>query len=125
MLRGNVKFRIQSEISAAISTLTAGVRRISLAIVAAHFLKGIVFLKLVWIWIVLTIRFASYGRFFERAKMSENCQKTSKTWFFWRFFRVRSNPLRESGCRVSKTRSFAILVSRVKKRLFQTSLKPV
>ena len=55
---------------------------------------------------VLTIRFASYGRFFERAKMSENRQKTSKTGGFWRFFRVRSNPLRESGCRVSKTGFF-------------------
>ena len=51
---------------------------------------------------VLTIRFASYGRFFKRGKMSENRQKTSKTGGFWRFFRVRSNPLRESGCRVSK-----------------------
>ena len=48
MLRGNANFRIQSEISAAISTLTAGVRGILLAIVAAHFLKGIVFSKLVW-----------------------------------------------------------------------------
>ena len=47
MLRGNAQFRIQSEISAAISTLTAGVRG-SLAIVAARFLKGIVFSKLVW-----------------------------------------------------------------------------
>ena len=45
MLRGNGKFRIQSEISAAISTLTAGVRGISLAIVAAHFLKGNCFLE--------------------------------------------------------------------------------
>ena len=43
--------------------------------------------------IVLTIRFASYGRFFERGKMSENRQKTLKTVGFWRFFRVRSNPL--------------------------------
>ena len=50
---------------------------------------------------VLTIRFASYGRFFERSKMSENCQKTSKTGGFWRFFRIRSNSLPESGCRVS------------------------
>ena len=56
--------------------------------------------------IVLTIRFASYGRFFERAKMSENRQKTLKTWGFWQFFRVRSNPLRESGCRVLKTEGF-------------------
>ena len=56
--------------------------------------------------IVLTIRFASYGRFFERGKMSENRQKTSKTGGFWRFFRVRSNPLRESGCPVSKTGDF-------------------
>ena len=55
---------------------------------------------------VLTIRFASYGRFFERGKMSENRQKTSKTGGFWRFFRVRSNSLRESGCRVSKTGFF-------------------
>ena len=55
---------------------------------------------------VLTIRFASYGRFFERGKMSENRQKTSKTGGFWRFFRVRSNPLPESGCRVSKTGGF-------------------
>ena len=55
---------------------------------------------------VLTIRFASYGRFFERGKMSESRQKTSKTRCFWRFFRVRSNPLRESGCRVSKTGVF-------------------
>ena len=55
---------------------------------------------------VLTIRFASYGRFFERGKMSENRQKTSKTGGFWQFFRVRSNPLRESGCRVSKTDGF-------------------
>ena len=54
----------------------------------------------------LTIRFASYGRFFERGKMSENRQKTLKTVGFWRFFRVRSNPLRESGCRVSKTGGF-------------------
>ena len=56
--------------------------------------------------IVLTIRFATYGRFFERAKMSENRQKTSKTDVFLRFFHVRSNPLRESGCRVSKTEGF-------------------
>ena len=35
---------------------------------------------------VLTILFASYGRFFERGKMSENRQKTSKTGFFLRFF---------------------------------------
>ena len=55
---------------------------------------------------VLTIRFASYGRFFERGKMSENRQKTSKTGGFWRFFRVRSKPLRESACQVSKTESF-------------------
>ena len=40
MLRGNAKFRIQSEIGAAISTLTVGVRGISLAIVAAHFFEG-------------------------------------------------------------------------------------
>ena len=39
MLRGNAKFRIQSEISAAISTLTAG------TIVAAHFFKGNCFLE--------------------------------------------------------------------------------
>ena len=51
---------------------------------------------------VLTIRFALYGRFFERGKMSENRQKTLKIVGFWRFFRVRSNPLRESGCQVSK-----------------------
>ena len=38
--------------------------------------------------------------------MSENRQKTSKTGGFWRFFRVRSNHLRESGCRVSKTEGF-------------------
>ena len=44
--------------------------------------------------IVLTIRFASYGRFFE------------KTGGFWQFFHVRSNPLRESGCRMSKTKGF-------------------
>ena len=56
--------------------------------------------------IVLTIRFATYGRFFERAKMTENRQKTSKTGGFWRFFRVRSNPLRESGCQVSKIDGF-------------------
>ena len=56
--------------------------------------------------IVLTIRFASYGRFFERGKMSENRQKTSKIEDFLRFFHVRSNPLRESGCRVSKTEGF-------------------
>ena len=55
---------------------------------------------------VLTIRFASYGRFFKRGKMSENRQKTSKTGVFLRFFRVRSNPLRESGCQVSKTGFF-------------------
>ena len=94
--------------------------------------------------IVLTIRFASYGRFFERAKMSENRQKTSKTDGFLRFFHVRSNPLRESGCRVSKTvvflrfwcaricanDSFALYgllqtLSRGEKRWFQTSLKPI
>ena len=90
---------------------------------------------------VLTIRFASYGRFFERGKMSENRQKTSKTGGFWRFFRVRSNPLRESGCRVSKTGDFGVpesvltirfasygllqTLSRGEKRWFQTSLKPV
>ena len=45
MLRGNAKFRIQSEISAAISTLTAGVGGILLAIVAAHFFKGNCFLQ--------------------------------------------------------------------------------
>ena len=39
MLRGNAKFRIQSKINAAISTL------ISLAIVAAHFFKGNCFLE--------------------------------------------------------------------------------
>ena len=55
---------------------------------------------------VLTIRFASYGRFFERGQMSKNRQKTSKTVGFWQFFRVRSNPLRESGCQVSKTKGF-------------------
>ena len=55
---------------------------------------------------VLTIRFASYGRFFERGKMSENRQTTLKTGGFWRFFRVRSNPLRESGSQVSKTGVF-------------------
>ena len=44
MLRGNAKFRIQSEISAAISTLTAGVG-ILLAIVAAHFFEGNCFLE--------------------------------------------------------------------------------
>ena len=47
-----------------------------------------------------------YGRFFERGKMSENRQKTSKTGGFWRFFRVRSNPLRESGYQVLKTGFF-------------------
>ena len=56
--------------------------------------------------IVLTICFATYGRFFERAKMSENRQKRLKTKGFLRFFHVRSNPLRESGCRVLKTRAF-------------------
>ena len=50
--------------------------------------------------IVLTIRFATYGRFFKKAKMSENRQKTSKTKDFLRFFHVRSNSLRDSGCRV-------------------------
>ena len=48
----------------------------------------------------------SFCLIFERGKMSENRQKTSKTGGFWRFFRVRSNPLRESGCRVSKTGVF-------------------
>ena len=95
--------------------------------------------------IVLTIRFASYGRFFEKGKMSENRQKTSKTGGFWRFFRARSNPLQESGCPVSKTVFFfcdfgvpeSVLtirfasyglfqtLSRGEKRWFQTSLKPV
>ena len=94
--------------------------------------------------IVLTIRFATYGRFFERAKMSENSQKTSKTDGFLRFFHVRSNPLRESGCRVSKTEGFLRFwcaqicandlfchirplqtLSRGEKRWFQTNLKPV
>ena len=56
--------------------------------------------------IVLTIRFATYGRFLKRAKLSKNRQKTSKTDGFLRFFHVRSNPLRESGCRVSKTEGF-------------------
>ena len=32
--------------------------------------------------------------------------KNVKNWGFWRFFRVRSNPLQESGCRVSKTGFF-------------------
>ena len=92
--------------------------------------------------IVLTIRFATNGRFFERAKMSENRQKTSKTEGFLRFFHVRSNPLRESGCRVSKTEGFLRFwcaricandlfcyirplqtLSRGEKRWFQTSLK--
>ena len=53
-----------------------------------------------------TTRFATYGRFFKKSKMSENRQKTSKTEGFLRFFNVRSNPLRESGCRVSKTEGF-------------------
>ena len=53
--------------------------------------------------IVLTTRFATYGRFFETSKMSENRQETSKTEGFWRFF---SCSLRESGCRVSKTEGF-------------------
>ena len=79
---------------------------------------------------VLTIRFASYGRFFERGKMSENRQKTSKTGgfgdFFWSgaplsgnpavecqklrvfcdFFLVGCTPLRENEGRVSKTGFF-------------------
>ena len=36
--------------------------------------------------IVLTIRFATYGRFLNKAKMSENYQKTSKTDGFCHFF---------------------------------------
>ena len=55
---------------------------------------------------VLTIRFATYGRFLKRPKMSENCQKTLKTDGFLRFFHARSNPLRQSGLRVSKTEGF-------------------
>ena len=38
--------------------------------------------------------------------LRENCQKTLKTGGFWRFFRVRSNPLRESGCQMLKTGFF-------------------
>ena len=48
--------------------------------------------------IVLTICFATYGRFFKRTKMSESRQKTSKTEGFWQFFHVRSNPLRAFEC---------------------------
>ena len=94
--------------------------------------------------IVLTIRFATYGRFLKRAKMSENRQKTSKTDGFMRFFHVRSKPLRESGRRVSKTEGFLRFwcaricpndlfcyirpsprLSRGAPRWFQTSLRPV
>ena len=56
--------------------------------------------------IVLTIPFATHGLFFERAKISENRQKTLKTEGFLRFFHVRSDPLWESGCRVLKTKGF-------------------
>ena len=60
-----------------------------------------------------TTRFATYGRFFKKSKISENRKKTSKTDGFLRFFNVRSNPLRESGCRVSKTEGFLRFCARI------------
>ena len=45
MLRGNAKFRIQSEISAAISTLTAGVRGDLAGNCCCAFFKGNCFLE--------------------------------------------------------------------------------
>ena len=44
--------------------------------------------------------------FFRERKNERKSPKNVKNWGFWRFFRVRSNPLRESGCRVSKTGFF-------------------
>ena len=41
---------------------------------------------------VLTIRFATYGRFSKRSKMSENRQKTLKTEGFWPFLHDRICP---------------------------------
>ena len=92
--------------------------------------------------IVLTIRFASYGRFFERGKMSENRQKMSKTGGFWRFFRVPVMVSEgfQSGFRVvrklcgfrrvpewSETvwfqRSFRVVSNRVVSEGFQSGLK--
>ena len=45
MLRGNAKFRIQSESSAAILALTAGVRGDVAGACSAHFFKGNCFLE--------------------------------------------------------------------------------
>ena len=42
--------------------------------------------------IVLTTRFATYGRFLKKAKMSENRKKTSKTEGFLRFWCARICP---------------------------------
>ena len=60
---------------------------------------------------VLTIRFASYGRFFERGKMSENRQKTSKTGGVLAIFSCSKQP--SAGIRLSSVKNwgfFAILV---------------
>ena len=54
--------------------------------------------------------------FFRESKnhfLSQNRQKTSKIDGFLRFFHVRSNPLRESGCRVSKIEGFLPFCARI------------
>ena len=94
--------------------------------------------------IVLTIRFASYGRFFETGKMSENRQKTSKTGIFGDFFVFEATLCGNPAVECQKLRvfcdfgvpesvltirfaSYGLLqtLSRGEKRWFQTSLKPV
>ena len=56
---------------------------------------------------VLTIRFASYGRFFERGKMNENRQKTLKTGGFLAIFSCSKQP--SAGIRLSSVKNWVFL----------------
>ena len=56
--------------------------------------------------IVLTIRFATYGRFLKRAKMSENRQKTLKTEGFLRFFMFEATLCGNPAVECQKLRVF-------------------
>ena len=54
-------------------------------------------------WRLVLLHTAVFSRSQKWAKIAK---KREKLMVFWRFFNVRSNPLRESGCRVSKTDGF-------------------
>ena len=95
--------------------------------------------------IVLTIRFATYGRFLKREKLSENRQNTLKTdVFFCDFFMFEATLCRNPAVECQKLRVFcdfgvpeSVLTTcfatygllqgcpEVPPRWFQTSLKPV